>query len=264
MIRASGQLSISFAPLPRKFFKIPSISGATLESSHNRLRRPQPNRTRADAMLAVTENSDAAVEGGSTMRKAIALLLGTLLPVLGLAGISLAQSSVQVQGTIQAVDCQSQTIVLNDASGSNTVAATGSTAVVVNSTSVPFCTLQQYVGASATAWLVPGGNEFQLSRIDVVGPATSASQPLPAPAVSSPSTLGIIVGALAVGALGYIIGRNIASQPAYQPAYVPGYNQPAYQYNQSGWSSHQGSRYYQQCGPRANQLCSNRAPGSQR
>ena len=211
------------------------------------------------------------------MRKAIALLLGTLLPVLGLAGISLAQSSVQVQGTIQAVDCQSQTIVLNNASGSNTVAATGSTAVVVNSTSVPFCTLQQYVGASATAWLVSGGNEFQLSRIDVVGPATSASQALPAPAVSSPSTLGIIVGALAVGALGYIIGRNSTSQPAYQPAYppgyyqpayqpayAPGYNQPAYQYHQGGWGAHQGSRYYQQCGPRANQLCSNSNRGTQR
>jgi hypothetical protein len=228
-------------------------------------------------MLAVTENSDAAVDGGSTMRKTIALLLGTLLSVFGLAGISLAQSSVQVQGTIQAVDCQSQTIVLNDASGSNTVAATGSTAVVVNSTSVPFCTLQQYVGASATAWLFPGGNEFQLSRIDVVGPTTSASQAPPAPAISSPSTLGIIVGALAVGALGYLIGRNSTSQaayqptyqpayyqPAYQPAYAPGYNQPAYQYNQGGWGAHQGSRYYQQCGPRANQLCSNPAPGSQR
>jgi hypothetical protein len=138
---------------------------------------------------------------------------------------------------------------------------------------VPFCTLQQYVGASATAWLVPGGNEFQLSRIDVVGPATSASQPAPAPAVSSPSTLGIIVGALAVGALGYIIGRNNASQrayqpvypgPAYQPAYAPGYHQPAYQYNRGSWGPYQGNRYYLQCGPGANQLCSNPDRGSQR
>jgi hypothetical protein len=212
------------------------------------------------------------------MRKAIALLLGTLLPVLGLAGMSQAQSSVQVQGTIQAVDCQSETIVLNDANGSNTMAATGSTAIVVNSTTVPFCTLQQYVGASATAWLVPGGNEFQLSRIDVVGPATSAFQPVPAPAVSSPSTLGIIVGALAIGALGYIFGRNSTSQPdyqpayprpayyqsAYQPAYAPRYTQPAYQDNRGGWGPYQGSRYYQQCGPRANQLCSNSNRGTQR
>jgi hypothetical protein len=208
------------------------------------------------------------------MRNAIALLLGTLLSVLGLTGIGLAQSSVQVRGTIQAVDCQSQTIVLNNANGSNTVAATGSTAVVVNSTSVSFCTLQQYVGASATAWLVPGGNEFLLSRIDVVGPATTAAQPAPAPAVHSPSTLGIVLGVLAVGAIGYIIGRNSTSQPAYQPAYyqptyqpvyASGYNQPAYQYNQGGGWSQQGNRYYTQCGPRAgNQLCSNPGRGSQK
>ena len=217
------------------------------------------------------------------MRRAIALLLGMLLPILGLADAGLAQSAVSTQGTIQAVDCQSRTVVLNGAGGSTTVVGTGSTAVVVNSTSVPFCTLQQYVGDSATVWLMPSGNEFLMTRIVVVGPATSAAAPAPAPAVGSPSTLGIVLGALAVGAIGYFIGRSGANhQPTYQPAYQdqPVY-QPAYQYgpNQYGpyqygpyqydqyqndhgrWVPRYGNRnyqqYYQQCGAPTwnNRLC---------
>jgi len=111
------------------------------------------------------------------MRRAIALLLGMLLPILGLADAGLAQSAVSIPGTIQAVNCQNHTVVLSGAGGANTLAATNSTSVVVNSTSVPFCTLQQYVGDSATAWVVPSGNEFLMTRIDVVGPATSAAEP---------------------------------------------------------------------------------------
>jgi hypothetical protein len=131
--------------------------------------------------------------------------------------------------------------------------------------------LQQYVGTAATAWLVPSGSEFQVTRIDVTGQGTGASTPDPAPAVSSPSTLTVILGALAVGALGYVIGRNSASQtvnpPAYPDYYGPG-NQygPAYQYGlayQYGgdrWSPGDRQRYYYQCGPQAwSQGCPNRA-----
>lgn len=101
------------------------------------------------------------------MQKTVALLLGTFLPVVGFSGTAQAQSSVQVQGTVQAVDCKAQTIVLSSPGASNTVAAAPYTAVLVNSTSVPFCSLQQYIGASATAWLVASGNEFIATRIDV-------------------------------------------------------------------------------------------------
>jgi hypothetical protein len=191
-----------------------------------------------------------AEEEGSTMRRAIALLLGVLLPILGLADAGLAQSAVSIPGTIQAVNCQNHTVVLSGAGGANTLAATNSTAVVVNSTSVPFCTLQQYVGDSATAWVVPSGNEFLMTRIDVVGPATSAAAPAPAPAVSSPSTLGIVLGALAVGAIGYFIGRSSANQqPAYQPAYQdqpvyqPGYQYGPYQYSPYQYGPYQYDQY---------------------
>jgi len=115
------------------------------------------------------------------MQKAIALLLGMFLPVVGLSAIAQAQSSVQVQGTIQIVDCKAQTIVLSSPGTSNTVVAAPYTAVLVNSTSVPFCSLQQYIGASATAWLVASGNEFIATRIDVhVAAAPVPAAPAPA------------------------------------------------------------------------------------
>jgi hypothetical protein len=203
------------------------------------------------------------------MRRVVAVLLGMFLPVLGLATAGLAQSAVSIQGTIQAVDCQNGTVVLDGANGSNTLTATGATAVVVNSASASFCTLAQYEGDQATAWVVPSGNEFQVTRLDVVGPVTATAQPAPASAVKAPSTLTLVLGALAVGALGYILGHQSASQaqptydpPAYQPGYYhPGYYQPAYQYSGGHRAPNYGSRTYQQCvrnGGRwlQNQMCS--------
>jgi hypothetical protein len=118
------------------------------------------------------------------MDKAIALWLGILLPVVGLSGIAQAQSPVQIQGTVQAVDCKAHTIILGSPGTSNTVAAAPFTAVLVNSTNVPLCSLQQYIGASATAWLVASGSEFIVTRIDVhvaVAPVPTAPAPTYAP-----------------------------------------------------------------------------------
>jgi hypothetical protein len=181
-----------------------------------------------------------------------------LLPVLGMADAGLAQSAISVRGVIQSVDCQSQTVVLSGAGGSNTLAAAGATAVLVNSTSVPFGTLGQYVGASATAWLLPSGNEFQMTRIEVAGPAAQVP-PAPAPAASSPSTGALILGALVVGAIGFIIGQSSANQSAR-----PGYDQPVYDYDRGRWVPRDGRRYDQQCETRGRyQVCSDPHEGSQ-
>ncbi|HEX9245502.1 MAG TPA: hypothetical protein VGA35_05015 [bacterium] len=181
------------------------------------------------------------------MRKAIALALGMLLPILGLAEVGLAQSAVNVQGVIQSVDCQSQTVVLSGGSGSNTLAASEATAVLVNSTSVPFCALGQYVGDPATAWLLPSGTEFQVTRIDVAGPAAAAP---PALAASTPSTGTLILGALAIGAIGYILGHSSATQPVSE--FGNG------RWGQVGWH-----RSYQQCETRGrHQVCWSSTDGS--
>ena len=142
------------------------------------------------------------------MRKAIAVLIGVLLPFLGVAEVGQAQSAIQVQGTIQSVDCQSGTIVLSGPTGPNTMAAADFTTVLVNSTSVPFCTLQQYVGAPATAWLVASGNEFEVTRIDVVGPAAVAYPPAPVVTVSPLPIVGVVLGTIALVGLLYLLVRD--------------------------------------------------------
>ncbi len=172
------------------------------------------------------------------MRKPIALMLGLLLPLLGLAGISEAQSSVQVQGIIQSVDCQAQAVVLSDAGTgiSNTIVAAAYTPVLVGSTSVPFCTLQQYVGAPASAWLVANGNELVATRIDVLGPATAAPPPVvavpqpipvpePAPAdVASPLPIvGIVLGTIIVAGLIYLLTHDHDGRYYRYPYYGPYY-----------------------------------------
>jgi hypothetical protein len=163
------------------------------------------------------------------MRRATALLLGVLLPLLGLSEIGQAQSSVQVQGTIQAVDCQAQTLVLSGPGTTNTIATASYTAILVNSTSIPFCDLTQYLGAPATAWLLASGNEFIATRVDVVGAVAAA----PAPAVvADPLPIaGIVLGTIVVAGLVYLLVRHHDGQYyryPYYGSYYHHYYQPFY------------------------------------
>ncbi len=154
------------------------------------------------------------------MRRAIAVALGVLVPLLGWAGVGQAQSSVQVQGTVEAVDCQAQTVVLGSGGTSNTVAVAPYTAVLVNATSVPLCTLQQYVGAPATAWLLASGNEFVATRIDVTGQPVAA--PPPAPAAASPLPIvGIVLGTIVVAGLLYLLVHGPDGHYYRYPYYGP-------------------------------------------
>jgi hypothetical protein len=137
------------------------------------------------------------------MRKIIAVMLGALLPLLGVAGVGQAQSAVQVQGTIESVDCEGGTVVLSTPGGSDTIGAADSTAVLVNSTSVPFCSLEGYIGAPAAVWLVPDGSQFSATQIDVTGPA--AEVPVPAAGVSPLPIVGIVLGTIVVAGLVYLL-----------------------------------------------------------
>ena len=172
------------------------------------------------------------------MRTVTALLLGLLLPLLGLAGIGQAQSSVQIQGNIEAVDCQGQTIVLSGVDGSNTIAAGAYTPVLINSMSVPFCALQQYVGAPATVWLIASGSQFVATRIDVAGEAAVVSpRPPVAPAPESavaPAPLpiaGIVLGTIVVAGLLYLLVHDrdgLYCRYPYHGAYYRHYYRPEY------------------------------------
>ncbi|TMI79284.1 MAG: hypothetical protein E6H04_10830, partial [Bacillati bacterium ANGP1] len=157
------------------------------------------------------------------MRRATALVLGAILPLLGLSGVGQAQSSLQIQGTIQAVDCQAQTVVLSGPGSANTIAAAPYTAVLVSATSVPFCTLAQYIGAETTVWLVPTGNEFRATRIDVLGPVAVVPAP-PPQVVAAPLPIAeIVLGTIVVAGLVYLLVRDNDGRYYRYPYYGPYY-----------------------------------------
>jgi len=163
--------------------------------------------------------------GGEDMRHVsatTATVLVVLLACLGLAGTGDAQvaQAVQIQGTLQAVSCDTGLVTLNTASGSNSFQATNETTAFVNGAAADFCSLQSYAGDSATAFLIPTGNAFELSQINVTPP------PAPAPVSTlSPAVIGI--GALLLGGvIGYVLGHQAQPSPAYYPvgqapAYLP-------------------------------------------
>lgn len=173
------------------------------------------------------------------MRHVTAIAVSVLLTCLALAGTGDAQTvqPVQVQGTIQSVDCQSGQVTLSTAGGSDTFQATGQTVAYVNGSSVSFCSLQSYAGDSATAVLIPTGNAFDLSQINVT--AQTAAPSASGSILSNPIAIG--VGALLLGGLiGYVVGHQ-NSQP--QPAYAP-YGSPyGYSYGQPVYSPY-GYQYY--------------------
>lgn len=113
------------------------------------------------------------------MTRILAVVLGVLLPFLGLAGIGPLQSAqaqqqaAEVDGNTQAVDSQNGNMTLTASYGVNTVYPSDNTPVLINNTAVPFCTLVGFVGAPASAWLEPNGNQPYASQIEVMGPAPS-------------------------------------------------------------------------------------------
>jgi len=155
------------------------------------------------------------------MRQLTAFITVVLLTGLGFTGIGNAQTQqvVQMQGTIQAVDCQNQELTLTTSGGATTFAATSQTAVYVNGTPAQLCALQSDIGAPATVSVVPSNSEFVLGQVNVTAPQ-AAAQPTTATAHSSTSSvLGIAVGALLLAGVAYLIGHNSANNtPAPAPA----------------------------------------------
>jgi hypothetical protein len=171
-----------------------------------------------------------------------ATTLTVLVACLGLAATGDAQvpQAVQIQGTLQAADCQNGRVTLTTASGDDSFQATNQTAAYVNGGAVDFCSLQSYAGDSATAMLIPTGRAFELSQINVSTP--------PAPASGSTlSPVAVGIGALLLGGLiGYVVGHQQAQAqplPAYYPVgYAPAYLPARYPYNRA--YRYEGHSYY--------------------
>jgi hypothetical protein len=160
-----------------------------------------------------------------------------LLACLGLAGTGDAQvaQAVQIQGTLQAASCDTGLVTFDTTSGSNSFQATNQTAAFVDGAAADFCSLVSYAGDSATAFLIPAGNAFGLSQIDVTTP------PAPAPTLS-PAAIGI--GALLLGGLiGYVLGHQTQPLPAYYPVgHAPVFLPGRYPFNRQ--FVYQGHSYF--------------------
>jgi hypothetical protein len=218
------------------------------------------------------------------MRKLTAITLGVLVAMLAMSGIGQAQGVTAIQGTIQAVDCRTNSVVLHAPDGTHVFPAGPNTAVFVNSAPVGLCTLQQYIGASATVSVVPYANQWVAERVDVYVAATPAPTS-PAPTYSSvPPWLGIVLGTIVVGGLVYLLVRGhdgVVHRYPYSgpydqyrggPNYGPSPYDPYQRENPYGYGPYRGPNVgpyygpyynpYQRCVDQSySRLCPGRAPG---
>ncbi len=174
------------------------------------------------------------------MRRVTAVITGLLLACFGFAeaGSAQAQQPLQVQGTLEAANCQAQELTLNTSGGAATFPVTNQTAIYVNGRLTSVCALAPLAGAPVTAYLVPENSQFILGRLDVSAPQ-GASPPAPAGVAAPPSSstaVGIALGALVLGGLAYLILHNATSHPA--PAYDYGHRyDPRYCDGDRNWNA---------------------------
>jgi hypothetical protein len=110
------------------------------------------------------------------MKQIAAAGLGVLVVILGMAGLAQAQGEIRVQGTIQAVDCQTNAVVLSAPDGTHVFPMAPEAAVFVDSSPASFCTLQHYIGSTATVSVTAVGSQLAAGRVDV-HTATTPSTP---------------------------------------------------------------------------------------
>lgn len=195
------------------------------------------------------------------MKRGVAVLVGVLLALLSLSDIGRAQppASVQIQGTIRAVDCNAQTVTLDTGGGTGVYRTAGAATFYINSTGTSLCALQQVAGAPATVRLTALGNELVITRVDVAAqtytppPATAPAPtytpapypaPYPAPTYTPapypvpypypvptyapayyppPPLVGVVLGTVAIAGLVYLLVRHPSGALYRYPYYGPYY-----------------------------------------
>jgi hypothetical protein len=101
------------------------------------------------------------------MRRVAAVALAVVVVILGAAGAGSAQNFIQVNGVIQAYDCQTNALVLRAPDGVHVFPLAPNAAVYLNSTPLAFCALRQYVGSYAVASVGANEGQFFAARVDV-------------------------------------------------------------------------------------------------
>jgi len=128
------------------------------------------------------------------MRRGLKHLAGVGIVALSVANFGFspiaasAQGSVQIQGTIQTVDCGTNALVLNALDGPHVFPMASDGTVTINSVQASFCALAQYVGSRATVSIEAVDSRIVAGHVDV---STSATPVVPAnpatPAVPPPA-----------------------------------------------------------------------------
>lgn len=111
--------------------------------------------------------------------KSSATVLVTLMLVLSVSGIGFAQPVLRVQGVLEGVDCQSNTVAIKMPDGLRVFQTNRYTGVFVDSVSLSLCALNRYAGSTVTVSLTPSDSEFVAGRIDVLSTATPPAPPAP-------------------------------------------------------------------------------------
>jgi len=116
-------------------------------------------------------NARRGLVEASKMTKLTVTMVGIVIAGLMVPGFVHAQGVIAVhaiQGTIQAADCQANTLTLKAIDGSaRAVSTVSSTAVFVNSAGASLCMLPQYVGSGARVWVTTNGDQLLAGRVDV-------------------------------------------------------------------------------------------------
>ena len=177
--------------------------------------------------------------------RSLATSLIVLLALLGAAASGAAQPAarLQIEGTIQAVDCAGQQLTLRSGTGMTVLQSTLATEIAVDGQSQPLCSLEPFLGAPATVSLVPVGGQFMIAQLTVRTAASGPQSPPYAPAPPQPSgpapaITGTVLGTIIVAGVPYLLvqGPNGAFyrypyygdfhrmyyQPAYRPYVGPG------------------------------------------
>jgi hypothetical protein len=163
------------------------------------------------------------------MRKLGPMALVILVATPTMSGIGQAQGVTTIQGSIQAVDCQTNALVVKAPDGSHVFPTSTRTAVYVNSAPVSLCTLQQYIGRDATVSLTPYGNQLAVERVDVnvnTPPGPAQGPPSTSLVSGMPKWAAVALAAVLVGGILYIAvnGHQKAAQ-----------NEPFHQCSDGSW-----------------------------
>ena len=157
------------------------------------------------------------------MRKLGPMALVILVATLTMSGIGQAQGVTTIQGTIQAVDCQTNALVVKAADGSHVFPAGTHTAVYVNSAPVSLCTLQQYIGQNAIVSLAPYGSQWTVERVDVnvnASPGPAQGQPSTSLISGMPKWAEVALAAVLIGGVVYIAvnghRKAVQNEPYHQ------------------------------------------------